>query len=502
MTRTVHRRALRGAGLSVPDDLRAAWSARLAEVARAVGRPSLTSARSIDGRDLVAALESAIDITDRSHVWLALATLSGTLPDQATVVEVARSCELDGATAIWAEVARSSAPSRTPVTVRVVVGATLADVNHTVSTDLATGIQRVTRATVSRWLRTRDCLPVAWTTDLSALRELTPSERARLDGGTVPDDPNPRAPTVIVPWRSTVVVPELAPESDRNRRLLSLARWSGNATGVIGFDCVPLTSAETTPEGFPAVFFDHLATVREFDRIATISGAATTEYEGWRTMLGAVGQPGPEIRSIPLADEAPATTLSELTEARARLMIGDLPLVVVVGSHEPRKNHLAVLHAAELCWRSGSRFSVTFIGGTSWASADFDQRLAELQRAGRPVESILRLPDPLLWAAYRLARFTVFPSLSEGFGLPVAESLAVGTPVITSRYGSMREIGEAGGTLMVDPRVDHDIATAMQRLLDDDALHDTLAGQARLRTPRSWDAYATETWDFLTAKRR
>ena len=297
-----------------------------------------------------------------------------------------------------------------------------------------------------------------------------------------------------------MVVPELAPEQDRNRRLLALGRHSGNRTGVIGFDCVPLTSAETTPEGFAPVFFGNLAAVREFDRVAAISDAAAREYDGWRRMLGAVGLTGPDVRAIALPEEAPDSTPADLERARERFLIGDLPLVLVVGSHEPRKNHLAVLHAAELCWRQGSRFSLAFVGGRAWASEAFETALTAAQTAGRPVESVTRLPDPLLWAAYRLARFTVFPSLNEGFGLPVAESLAAGTPVITSHYGSMREIGERGGAILIDPRVDEELATAMRLLLNDDARLGSLRAGARGRPKRSWDDYAAEVWQFLTAE--
>jgi glycosyltransferase involved in cell wall biosynthesis len=113
------------------------------------------------------------------------------------------------------------------------------------------------------------------------------------------------------------------------------------------------------------------------------------------------------------------------------------------------------------------------------------------------VQSVSALSDDLLWAAYRLARCTVFPSLSEGFGLPVAESLGSGTPVVTANFGSMREIAASGGALLVDPRDDHDLAAAMRRLLTDDALHRRLSEHARALPPRTWDEYAAETWRYL-----
>ena len=91
------------------------------------------------------------------------------------------------------------------------------------------------------------------------------------------------------------------------------------------------------------------------------SQAAATEYSGWRDTLVAIGVPGPEIRPVHLPVELPAPTEEDLAEAAERFVIGNLPLVLVVGSHEPRKNHLAVLHAAELLWRQGLRFSLTFV---------------------------------------------------------------------------------------------------------------------------------------------
>ena len=101
-------------------------------------------------------------------------------------------------------------------------------------------------------------------------------------------------------------------------------------------------------------------------------------------------------------------------------------------------------------------------------------------------------------ASSREARFTVFPSINEGYGLPVAESLACGTPVVTSDYGTMKEIADAGGgALLVDPRDDHSIADGMRRLLTDDTLLAELTAQATSRTPRTWDQYAEETWALL-----
>ncbi len=279
-----------------------------------------------------------------------------------------------------------------------------------------------------------------------------------------------------------------------------MAACSATTLNMIGYDLVPITTAETSHLGLVPGFARNLAAARYARIVAPISVAAGDEYRGWIQMLAGTGFDGPRVEPVPLPAEVPAEDPDQNARAARRLLVGTLPLILVVGSHEPRKNHLAVLHAAELLWREGHRFSVTFMGGNSWNSERFQATLGALAGAGRAVESISAATDDLLWGGYRVARFTVFPSLNEGFGLPLAESLACGTPSVTSNFGSMREIVEmGGGALLVDPRDDHSVADGMRALLTDDLLLRQLREQARSRPRRTWDMYARETWELLTS---
>ena len=94
----------------------------------------------------------------------------------------------------------------------------------------------------------------------------------------------------------------------------------------------------------------------------------------------------------------------------------------------------------------------------------------------------------------------MYLTLNEGFALPVAESIASGTPVITSDFGSMSELAAAGGAVVVNPRDDHQIANVLERVLTDDDLHATLSRQARERPHRTWDDYADEAWGYLVER--
>jgi glycosyltransferase involved in cell wall biosynthesis len=185
--------------------------------------------------------------------------------------------------------------------------------------------------------------------------------------------------------------------------------------------------------------------------------------------------------------------------ARRTFAPDDLPLVLVVGSHEPRKNHVRVLEAAELLWRSGCRFRLAFVGGNAWGGGSFEALVDELRRGARPVEVHHRVADGVLHGAYALARFTVFPSLIEGFGLPILESLAVGTPVITSNHGSMAELAMGGGCVTVDPRDVSALVGSMRRLLSDDGELNRLAREAQRRPLRRWQDFSRESWSALTS---
>lgn len=455
-----------------------------------------------DEQALVHQFADLLQSAEPAATWLALAVLRAQLPLDGEVDAVRRAIRLDGPKVAFAEHAR---PPRNPLSraaalreVEVAVGEVLVDVHHTARTTLATGIQRVARQSVRRWDRDHRVGLVGWTADGRALRRLTPAERrVALNGGDVVDE-HIDQDHVVVPWRCTYVLPELAVEEPRTARILAMARHAGSRTGVIGFDCVPLSSGETTAPGMGGAFAGNLAAVRHVDRVAAISEAAAVEYSGWRRMLRGTGLPGPQITAIELPIHAEPVTADAVERARATLSPDGLPLLLCVGSHEPRKNHLAVLEAADDAWRGGSRFRLLFVGGNSWGAQEFMARLAELARQGRPVHATSALPDEELWAAYRLARAVVFPSLNEGYGLPVAEALAAGTPVVTSGFGSMAHIARHGGALLVDPRDDRSLAAALRAVLEDDALHARLAAEARQRTPLgSWDDYAEDVWGFL-----
>ncbi len=483
--------------------LRALAEALAPERAKPVAAASRAGAPHTDDA-LVSIVAEAIAAGGAPETWLALSVLRSELPNRELVIATRRRLRFEHPADLVREflahpVRRGTFGTGGARAVRIVTDAVFLDVHHTARTGLATGIQRVVRKTIELWEAAHPVVLVGWGSTYGGMRELSAPERANALHGTNPHAPKPRTGEVTIPWKSTYILPELAIEPARVERIAALAEFSGNRTCVIGYDCVPLTSADTIGDGMGAAFAKNLTAVARMGKVAAISVAAKVEYEGWRRMLAGAGMTGPEIREIVLPREAGSVTEEQLDDARRILVTDDLPLVLCVGSHEPRKNHLAVLQAAEQLWLAGREFSMVFVGGNSWGSKDFEHQLDRLRADGRPVSTIAAVTDELLWSAYRLSAVTVFPSLNEGYGLPVAEALAVGTPVVTSNFGSMQEIASEGGALLVDPRDDDGIAAAIESVVFDQAVAARLRDEASRITPRDWSDYAAELWEYFAA---
>lgn len=480
---------------TLPSAARLAFTARLDTLVS-----TLTDGQSLDLAD---ALDLVSDEVGHRPdlLWLAASVLGGGLPSDDDMSDLLLRARLSGTWAALATQVDALASATRLRDVEVIRGGVTCDVHTTASSQFLSGIQRVVYETVSRWNDRHDVTFVSWVDHYSALRRIRDDERQRLFGPGQVTVEDPRMKAVVVPWESTHLWVEVITNLGRTGRLLGMAQHSRNEVAVLGYDSIPITSSNTVAEGMTSHFARSLSAARRTDRVAMISEAAAEEFRGVMDMGAGRRDRGPEVAAVPLAVTSREVTDADLAEARRGLVIDGMPMVLVVGSHEPRKNHLAVLHAAELLWREGLRFSLVLVGAGSWNATEYDTLVGDVMRSGRPVQSIRGLPDRLLWAAYRLAHCTLFPSLNEGFGLPVAESLAVGTPVITSSFGSMRDIvapdGDPAGALLVDPRDDSSIAGALRTMLGDPATYARLRSEAAERPERSWDDYADEAWSFL-----
>jgi glycosyltransferase involved in cell wall biosynthesis len=186
-----------------------------------------------------------------------------------------------------------------------------------------------------------------------------------------------------------------------------------------------------------------------------------------------------------------ANAAEQLNEVRQRY---DLPasFVLFVGTIEPRKNLETLLCAFAELRRMGRTEHLVLAGGLGWK---YEAALRNIAALGLSdcVRLLGYVPDDDLPAIYNLARVLAFVSLYEGFGLPILESMACGTPVVTSNRSAMAELG-AGAALLVNPTKPGEIAQALQRVLSNDALHAELRGAGLARAAQfSWAKAAAQT---------
>ena len=164
--------------------------------------------------------------------------------------------------------------------------------------------------------------------------------------------------------------------------------------------------------------------------------------------------------------------------------------IFALGTLEPRKNLTGLLHAyARL---AKPRPPLYVAGGTGWRFNPIFDTVRQLGLGG-DVHFVGFIPEDELPLWYNAARLFAFPSLYEGFGLPVLEAMACGAPVITSTAASLPEVG--GKAAILVPPADTDrIAQEMQRVLDDPHLQLELRAAGRIQASRfSWRTLANQT---------
>jgi glycosyltransferase involved in cell wall biosynthesis len=165
---------------------------------------------------------------------------------------------------------------------------------------------------------------------------------------------------------------------------------------------------------------------------------------------------------------------------------------VAVGSVEPRKNLVRLAEAYRL---SGTRYPLVVVGPSGWRSEEIE---AALQRCPG-LRRLHYVSRPSLIALVAGARALLFPSLAEGFGLPIAEAMALGTPVMTSRGGATEEVA-GNAALLVDPHDTANMTRSMKMLADDSDVRTELQAKGRAHAAMfTMDAFASRLGAFYRA---
>jgi glycosyltransferase involved in cell wall biosynthesis len=172
--------------------------------------------------------------------------------------------------------------------------------------------------------------------------------------------------------------------------------------------------------------------------------------------------------------------------------------ICTVGSVEPRKNIITLLEAVKILRDRGQlRHQLLIAGGSGWKNSQIYAGVAARGLSEREVKFLGRVPDEDLALLYSGAALFVFPSLYEGFGLPLIEAMACGVPVVASNTSSVPEVVQDAG-IMVSPRLPEEFADAIARVTGDVALGHSLADKGLKRAREfTWEAAASKVLRIL-----
>jgi alpha-1,3-rhamnosyl/mannosyltransferase len=165
--------------------------------------------------------------------------------------------------------------------------------------------------------------------------------------------------------------------------------------------------------------------------------------------------------------------------------------ILHVSTFQPRKNQMRILEAYERLPKNlKEEYPLVMIGKNGWGCDDVIKKLQQLE-TNNEVKWLNNITDDELFALYQESLCFVFPSLYEGFGFPILEAMASNTPVITSNIGAMKEIAGEGNAYLVDPYNTGEISYAMQELLTDSLLRNSLVISGRTHAEKfTWERSA------------
>jgi glycosyltransferase involved in cell wall biosynthesis len=277
----------------------------------------------------------------------------------------------------------------------------------------------------------------------------------------------------------------------RRRRLPELIRKIGIRSIVIFHDAA-MERLGMHGNRSTRKFREYLKALAAFDCVICISEQSRDDLIAFWKEFGIRETPETFVEGWPLEFDDRERVSSD-ADAKSKI-------VFCVSTFVPRKNHLALLGAAEQLWASGLEFELKLVG--AWAgNFAVSKKIRALRSKGRALVWLKHVDDKTLHALYRECAFTVYPSLMEGFGLPIAESLWHGKPCVCGGNGALGEVARDGGCRIVDQTKTAALADGVKNLLQDRQLYSRLSAEARARKFRSWSDYIEKLLVYLQPHR-
>lgn len=245
-------------------------------------------------------------------------------------------------------------------------------------------------------------------------------------------------------------------------------------------DAIPISHPHITWPQSVARHPEYVKMLAAFDRVFAISRASAEVLTGFWAWQGAERRA--EIKPIQLGADFLKGARPEPGKT-----VGARASFLTVGILEPRKNQAFLLEVCEALWSDGLEFELHVVGRVNpHFGKPVVEKIAALRKRGRRVTHHEGVSDDVLLTLYREARATVFPTIAEGCGLPVLESLWLGVPCVCSDLPVLSENADGGGCVAVRMNDRAAWVNALKRAITDDAWCAGLRAEAAARVLPTW----------------
>ena len=276
-----------------------------------------------------------------------------------------------------------------------------------------------------------------------------------------------------------ILTPELFSEDERPG-FTAFLRTRACRIAAIFHDAIPLKHPHITWPQSVARQPGYMKLLASFDHIWAVSHASRDELLGFWRWQGIEKPPPVEVLTL-------GADFNSQPRIKARLPSSALCLLSI-GIVEPRKNQSFLLEVCAALWREGLDFELHLVGRVNpHFGPPIVAQIKKLRREhSRALHFHESASDATLAKLHAIARATAFPTIAEGCGLPLLESLWMGVPCVCSDLPALRENANGGGCLAVRPSDHESWKKALRAIVTDDALHAKLAAQATSRPLPTW----------------
>ena len=356
-----------------------------------------------------------------------------------------------------------------------------------------TGIQRVVRQTAVALLNSGfHLIPTTWDFDHQSLMAVPQED---LDFVAEWNGPSaglwsPWVDPAEAPFNSWFIEAEVPTEhpEEFHLNLLKFARHHDLKTAHIFHDAIPVKLDFLYPKETSMRHSKYMEQLTQYDLVVPNSINSANDLGNFLLEHGLTYRTiEQKVKPIELAGEF--TNTPRIVGIKST--VSQKPKILMVSTLEPRKNHQTLLIAFEIVnAKLRGQLELVLVG--HYAYPDVVQLVESYISRFPNIIWERNADDAMLQTLYSSCDFTVYPSIEEGFGLPILESQWNGRPCICADTGSMNEIAAGGGALTVPITDAEALANAILNLISDESLYSKLSHECVSRQFKTWTDYGSE----------